>query len=102
MQCACASDKLNPEQQKVAEHLMQDCHEIHDGPIPFIVYGPFGTGKTFTLATATLALLKKESKKRVLICTHSNRYFHNGALCILNIFNFSTTPVMLYECDLID
>lgn len=39
---------------------------------PLLIYGPFGTGKTFTLAMATLEILKQPNT-RVLICTHTNR-----------------------------
>lgn len=39
---------------------------------PLLIYGPFGTGKTFTLAKATLEIIKQPGK-RVLICTHTNR-----------------------------
>ncbi|XP_071429110.1 3'-5' exoribonuclease HELZ2 [Pithys albifrons albifrons] len=51
---------------------------------PLLIYGPFGTGKTFTLAMATLEILRQPDT-RVLICTHTNsaadiyirEYFHN-------------------------
>ncbi|KAM6404229.1 3'-5' exoribonuclease HELZ2 [Rhynochetos jubatus] len=51
---------------------------------PLLIYGPFGTGKTFTLAMATLEILKQPNA-RVLICTHTNsaadiyirEYFHH-------------------------
>ncbi|NXI93855.1 HELZ2 Helicase, partial [Psophia crepitans] len=51
---------------------------------PLLIYGPFGTGKTFTLAMATLEILRQPNT-RVLICTHTNsaadiyirEYFHN-------------------------
>ncbi|XP_072852771.2 3'-5' exoribonuclease HELZ2 [Pogona vitticeps] len=51
---------------------------------PLLIYGPFGTGKTFTLAKATLEIIKQPGK-RVLICTHTNsaadiyirEYFHD-------------------------
>ncbi|NWY51160.1 HELZ2 Helicase, partial [Chionis minor] len=51
---------------------------------PLLIYGPFGTGKTFTLAMATMEILRQPNK-RVLICTHTNsaadiyirEYFHN-------------------------
>ncbi|XP_061486900.1 helicase with zinc finger domain 2 [Rhineura floridana] len=51
---------------------------------PLLIYGPFGTGKTFTLAMATLEIIK-QPKTRVLICTHTNsaadiyirEYFHD-------------------------
>ncbi|XP_050041425.1 probable helicase with zinc finger domain [Dermacentor andersoni] len=39
---------------------------------PILVVGPFGTGKTFTLAKAMLEVVKKIPESRVLICTHSN------------------------------
>ncbi|RZC35695.1 helicase with zinc finger domain, partial [Asbolus verrucosus] len=38
---------------------------------PILVIGPFGTGKTFTLAQAIKELIKDESN-RILLCTHSN------------------------------
>lgn len=39
---------------------------------PLLIYGPFGTGKTFTLAMATIEILRRPNT-RVLICTHTNR-----------------------------
>lgn len=39
---------------------------------PLLIYGPFGTGKTFTLGTAARELCKQPENK-VLICTHTNR-----------------------------
>lgn len=50
---------------------------------PLLIYGPFGTGKTFTLAMATLEVIRQPNT-RVLICTHTNsaadiyirEYFH--------------------------
>ncbi|CAH1973165.1 unnamed protein product [Acanthoscelides obtectus] len=38
---------------------------------PILVIGPFGTGKTFTLAQAIRELIK-EPTNRILLCTHSN------------------------------
>jgi len=45
------------------------------GNNPIVVFGPFGTGKTETLAIAAMLLMKqsKASDAHVLICTHSNR-----------------------------
>ncbi|NXJ89671.1 HELZ2 Helicase, partial [Corythaixoides concolor] len=51
---------------------------------PLLIYGPFGTGKTFTLAMATIEILRQPNT-RVLICTHTNsaadiyirEYFHH-------------------------
>ncbi|NXR16088.1 HELZ2 Helicase, partial [Semnornis frantzii] len=53
---------------------------------PLLIYGPFGTGKTFTLAMATIEILRQPNT-RVLICTHTNsaadiyirEYFHQYA-----------------------
>ncbi|XP_006897012.1 PREDICTED: helicase with zinc finger domain 2 [Elephantulus edwardii] len=50
---------------------------------PMLIYGPFGTGKTYTLAMASLEVARQPSAK-VLICTHTNsaadiyirEYFH--------------------------
>lgn len=39
---------------------------------PLLIYGPFGTGKTFTLAMAAREI-SKEPGTKVLICTHTNR-----------------------------
>ncbi|NP_001292205.1 3'-5' exoribonuclease HELZ2 isoform X1 [Rattus norvegicus] len=50
---------------------------------PLLIYGPFGTGKTYTLAMAALEVVQQPHTK-VLICTHTNsaadiyvrEYFH--------------------------
>lgn len=39
---------------------------------PLLIYGPFGTGKTYTLATASLEVVR-QPRAKVLICTHTNR-----------------------------
>ncbi|ELK04416.1 Peroxisomal proliferator-activated receptor A-interacting complex 285 kDa protein [Pteropus alecto] len=38
---------------------------------PLLIYGPFGTGKTYTLAMASLEVIR-QPHTRVLICTHTN------------------------------
>ncbi|XP_054323489.1 3'-5' exoribonuclease HELZ2 [Pongo pygmaeus] len=51
---------------------------------PLLIYGPFGTGKTYTLAMASLEVIRRPETK-VLICTHTNsaadiyirEYFHS-------------------------
>ncbi|XP_007440213.2 helicase with zinc finger domain 2 [Python bivittatus] len=65
---------------------------------PLLIYGPFGTGKTFTLAKATLEIIKKP-QTRVLICTHTNsaadiyvrEYFHN----YVTLGHPEATPLMV-------
>ncbi|XP_069739798.1 3'-5' exoribonuclease HELZ2 isoform X2 [Narcine bancroftii] len=50
---------------------------------PLLIYGPFGTGKTFTLAKAAMEIVKKPGT-RLLLCTETNSaadlyvkdYFH--------------------------
>ncbi|KAM5246258.1 3'-5' exoribonuclease HELZ2 [Ctenodactylus gundi] len=50
---------------------------------PLLIYGPFGTGKTYTLAMAILEIVRQPHTK-VLLCTHTNsaadiyirEYFH--------------------------
>jgi chromosomal replication initiation ATPase DnaA len=44
---------------------------------PILILGPYGTGKTLTLAQAAIEILQQQDT-RVLICTHSNRYQHWG------------------------
>ncbi|KAL1517728.1 hypothetical protein ABEB36_001459 [Hypothenemus hampei] len=39
---------------------------------PILVIGPYGTGKTFTLAQAVKNLVTQDSSNRILLCTHSN------------------------------
>lgn len=39
---------------------------------PILLLGPFGTGKTFTIAQALRFLLTKSSEYKILLCTHSN------------------------------
>ena len=40
---------------------------------PLVVFGPFGTGKTFTLNQAVRLLVQLDKAHRILLCTHSNR-----------------------------
>ncbi len=64
-------EKLNTKQQTAVNFITGTAS---DGKFvaPLLIYGPFGTGKTFTLATAARELCKKPENK-VLICTHTNR-----------------------------
>uniref|UniRef100_A0A8C8A6R2 RNB domain-containing protein n=1 Tax=Oryzias sinensis TaxID=183150 RepID=A0A8C8A6R2_9TELE len=63
-------EKLNPKQQLAVDFILGDCNG-KKFVAPLLIYGPFGTGKTFTLATATRELCKHPQNK-VLICTHTN------------------------------
>ncbi|MBN3321629.1 HELZ2 Helicase, partial [Atractosteus spatula] len=62
--------KLNAKQSAAMAYIIGDT----DGekPVaPLLIYGPFGTGKTFTLATAAKEVVRQPGTK-VLICTHTN------------------------------
>uniref|UniRef100_A0A3B3B4C7 C3H1-type domain-containing protein n=1 Tax=Oryzias melastigma TaxID=30732 RepID=A0A3B3B4C7_ORYME len=63
-------EKLNPKQQSAVDFILGDCNG-KKFVAPLLIYGPFGTGKTFTLATATRELCKNRQNK-VLICTYTN------------------------------
>jgi len=68
-------NELNYHQMKVVEHALENRRGVVSGAVPFIVYGPFGTGKTLTLAESAKAVVLRAPKdSRILICTHSNRY----------------------------
>ena len=57
--------ELDKEYQLLALKKLMAC----DSSVPFLVTGPFGTGKTRLLATAAVNFLKEDRNHRVLICT---------------------------------
>ncbi|XP_053171368.1 helicase with zinc finger domain 2-like [Scomber japonicus] len=57
--------------QKSAFDFITGFSSVQKSVAPLLIYGPFGTGKTFTLATAAREL-SKEPDNKVLICTHTN------------------------------
>ncbi|XP_022797854.1 uncharacterized protein LOC111336086, partial [Stylophora pistillata] len=61
--------RLNLNQKKVIERIAS--HE--DNALPLVVFGPFGTGKTFTLNQTVRLLVQLDKSNRILLCTHSNR-----------------------------
>ncbi|PFX31900.1 putative helicase with zinc finger domain, partial [Stylophora pistillata] len=60
--------KLNESQREVIKRILAP----EDLSSPLMVFGPFGTGKTFTLNQAVRELVTREGN-RVLLCTHTNR-----------------------------
>ncbi|XP_061102315.1 helicase with zinc finger domain 2-like isoform X1 [Conger conger] len=62
--------KLNVKQRAAMSLIIGEASE-QTPTAPVLIYGPFGTGKTFTLATAIKELLRQPCT-RVLICTHTN------------------------------
>lgn len=63
--------KLNAKQQAAIDFIIGDT-DGKESVAPLLIYGPFGTGKTFTLATAAKELVRQPGT-RVLICTFTNR-----------------------------
>lgn len=63
-------EKLNPKQQSALDFIMGKALDPKK-VAPLLIYGPFGTGKTFTLATAARELSERPQSK-VLICTYTN------------------------------
>ena len=60
--------KLDPKYQLQALKKMLSCNPL----APYLLLGPFGTGKSFTLA-AIVSYLLEGPGNRVLVCTHLNR-----------------------------
>ena len=56
---------LDKEYQLLALKKMMAC----DNSVPFLLTGPFGTGKTRVLATAAVTFLRNRHSNRVLVCT---------------------------------
>ncbi|KAJ8259051.1 hypothetical protein COCON_G00180630 [Conger conger] len=63
--------RLNAKQQAAIAFILGD-PDLTKTVAPLLIYGPFGTGKTFTLATAAKELVRQPGTK-VLICTFTNR-----------------------------
>ena len=59
---------LNYEQQKAVNTVLNETY----GPIPFIISGPPGTGKTKTIVELALQLVAKQNTAHLLVCAPSN------------------------------
>lgn len=59
--------KLNTNQREVIKGILAPGNTSS----PLVVFGPFGTGKTFTLNQAIRHLVTK-NHNRILLCTHTN------------------------------
>ncbi|XP_068761782.1 3'-5' exoribonuclease HELZ2-like isoform X3 [Montipora capricornis] len=59
--------KLNDDQKEIIRKIAAPANEAP----PLVVFGPFGTGKTYTLNQAIRRIAVNQDN-RVLICTHSN------------------------------
>ncbi|XP_015255759.1 PREDICTED: helicase with zinc finger domain 2-like, partial [Cyprinodon variegatus] len=63
-------EKLNAKQQSALSFITGN-HDKKKFTAPLLIYGPFGTGKTFTMATAAMELCRNPNNK-ILICTYTN------------------------------
>ncbi|KAI4884903.1 hypothetical protein NFI96_031681, partial [Prochilodus magdalenae] len=89
--------ELNEKQQTAMDFVLASDHR--NSLAPLLIYGPFGTGKTFTLVKITLALALKPQNK-ILICTHTNSsadlyvkdHFHSSVTA-----NHSPRPLRIKE-----
>uniref|UniRef100_A0ABM0MGU2 Helicase with zinc finger domain 2-like n=1 Tax=Saccoglossus kowalevskii TaxID=10224 RepID=A0ABM0MGU2_SACKO len=64
-----AGREMNENQLKAVASILAPKQTVSPA---LIIYGPFGTGKTFTLAVSVEQVVKKQPTAKVLICTHSN------------------------------
>ncbi|XP_061191305.1 helicase with zinc finger domain 2-like [Saccostrea echinata] len=63
------SSVLNPDQLTAVQHIVTE--RVGYNP-PFVIYGPFGTGKTETIAQAVMVLIRERPDSKILICAQSN------------------------------
>ena len=88
--------KLDKEYQLLALKKMMAC----DSSAPFLITGPFGTGKTRVLATAAITFLKRPAN-RVLICTShlqsADAYIDNyfGPMAENRTLPYNVNPIRL-------
>lgn len=86
------SIEKNPEQQAAVRNIIRNSSEF----VPYLVFGPPGTGKTVTLVEAILQLwdpIKKSS--RILVCAPSNAAADEITCRLLQVIN--NTKVVLPE-----
>ncbi|KAK0204282.1 P-loop containing nucleoside triphosphate hydrolase protein [Desarmillaria ectypa] len=84
------------------------------GSVPFIVFGPPGTGKTVTIIEAIEQLLKRDPNTRILACTPNNsaadlitqKLMHRGATDVFRMNSmtrkFGDLPKTLHKFSLIN
>ncbi|GIY93821.1 probable helicase with zinc finger domain [Caerostris extrusa] len=88
--------KLNPKQK---EAVLAITTPLSTRLPPVLIIGPFGTGKTYTLAQAVKIILAQENS-RILVCTHSNSaadiYIREYLHPYVSEGKFEATPLRIY------
>ncbi|PIK57866.1 putative helicase with zinc finger domain 2 [Apostichopus japonicus] len=64
--------EMNPHQANVSKYIIGAGKSLPFVPGPTLIIGPFGTGKTQTLALTIIKLLDQSPNNKILVCTHSN------------------------------
>ena len=70
------TDKFNKEQRDAIKAIVNRKFR----PVPYILFGPPGTGKTSTLIEAVVQVYKTKRSSKILVCVNSN-------VCVDNIHN---------------
>lgn len=71
---------MNPEQKAAVDSIVN----TKNYPLPFILFGPPGTGKTKTLVAA-IEQIVRSTTKRILVCAQSNAAADEIAIRLSNI-----------------
>ncbi|XP_071820469.1 3'-5' exoribonuclease HELZ2-like isoform X2 [Apostichopus japonicus] len=64
--------EMNPRQADASKYIVGAGKSLPFVPGPTLIIGPFGTGKTLTLALTIIKLLDQSPNNKILVCTHSN------------------------------
>ncbi|KAJ8039291.1 Helicase with zinc finger domain 2 [Holothuria leucospilota] len=64
--------EMNPRQADASKYILGAGKSLPFVPGPTLIIGPFGTGKTQTMAKTIIKLLDQTPDNKILVCTHSN------------------------------
>uniref|UniRef100_A0A915LTH7 RNA helicase n=2 Tax=Meloidogyne incognita group TaxID=654580 RepID=A0A915LTH7_MELJA len=86
-----SSNRQFNEKQKIAIHAIVS--GLH-GNIPYILFGPPGTGKTVTLVESVRLICENDSMARILVCTPSNTAADAFTLCLMSTNAFTSGSIL--------